>query len=206
MSDFAEKEDNMKRFICFLIALILCVPFCAGAISANAETTLGDVDGDGKLTTKDALKILKFAAYQEIPTEEQKVLADINTDGAITTDDVYLVLYELIGPDTDAGYIKSRKKLVLLKCILEFGILIAIFWLGIVQTKTRLNLLTVIAVLGCLPASKALVEFIMILPHKTIDKEMVTEIESNGEMLLKLFDTVFTSEKKIMPVKSIVIR
>lgn len=105
----------------------------------------------------------------------------------------------------EAGYIDSRKKKVILKCIVEFGISIAIFVLGILQTKSRLNLLTVVAILGCLPASKALVEVIMILPHKTICKEKVEEIERCGSNLIKIFDMVFTSEKKIMPVESIVI-
>lgn len=97
----------MKRFICLLIALILCVPFCADMTIAHAETVLGDVDSDGKLTTKDALKVLKFASYQLIPTDAEKALSDMNSDGEITTDDVYLILYDLIGPGTDGAYIKS---------------------------------------------------------------------------------------------------
>ena len=106
----------------------------------------------------------------------------------------------------EAGYITSRKKKVVIKCIIEFGIAIAIFILGVMQTKTRLNMLTVVALLGCLPAARALVEVIMILPHKTIDKQKVREIETAGEELMKIFDTIFTNEKKIMPVESVVIR
>lgn len=106
----------------------------------------------------------------------------------------------------EAGYINSRKKKVITKCIIEFGISIAIFVLGILQTKSRLNVLTVVAILGCLPASKAMVEVIMILPHKTISKEKVNEIETNGQSLIKIYDMVFTNEKKIMPVESIVIQ
>lgn len=58
----------------------------------------------------------------------------------------------------EAGYIQARKKQLILKAVLEFGIVIALLILGIWQTHTRLNLLTVVAVLGCLPAAKALVE------------------------------------------------
>lgn len=105
----------------------------------------------------------------------------------------------------EAGYIDSRKKKVIIKCIIEFAISIAIFVLGILQTKSRLNVLTVVAILGCLPASKALVEVIMILPHKTIAKVKADQIETAGQSLIKIYDMVFTNEKKIMPVESIVI-
>ena len=105
----------------------------------------------------------------------------------------------------DAGYINQRKRNVMIKTILEFGIVLALLFLGIWQTGDRLNLLTVIAILGCLPASKTLVELIMIVPHHSVTKEMADEIQLKGDHLTRVFDMVFTSEKKIMPVESIVI-
>ena len=65
--------------------------------------------------------------------------------------------------------------------------------------------MTIIAVLGCLPASKALVELIMVLPHRSITEETASEIELNANLLTKVYDMVFTSEKIIMPVEAIVI-
>ena len=56
----------------------------------------------------------------------------------------------------DAGYISRQKRNCIIKTVIEFGIVVALFVLGIWQTGDRLNLLTVVAVLGCLPASKAL--------------------------------------------------
>lgn len=105
----------------------------------------------------------------------------------------------------DAGYIRRRKRNVIIKTCLEFGIVVALLVLGIWQTGDRLNLLTVVAILGCLPASKALVELIMIAPHHSISEEMTSEILTHAEHLTIAFDMVFTSEKKIMPVESIVI-
>lgn len=104
-----------------------------------------------------------------------------------------------------AGYIRMRKKRVILKTILQFGIVIALLILGIVQTGDRLNLLTLVAILGCLPAAKSLVEVIMIFPHHSIDEKMAGEIESKAELLTKAYDMVFTSNDHIMPVDSIVI-
>ena len=105
----------------------------------------------------------------------------------------------------DAGYIRARKRKILLKTVLEFGIVAALLILGIVETGSRQNLLTVVAVLGCLPASKALVELIMVLPHRSITEETTSEIELNANLLTRVYDMVFTSEKIIMPVEAIVI-
>ncbi len=58
------------------------------------------------------------------------------------------------------GYVKARKQKYLLVAVVEFAIVIAIFVTGYIQTGSRLNLLTVVAVVGCLPAAKMLVEFI----------------------------------------------
>ncbi len=105
----------------------------------------------------------------------------------------------------EAGYIRRRKRNVAIKTLTEFGLSVALLLLGIWQTGDRLNLLTVVAILGCLPASKSLVEWIMLMPHHSIKEDMAREIEEKGETLTKVYDMVFTSEKKIMPVESIVI-
>ena len=105
----------------------------------------------------------------------------------------------------DAGYIRARKRKILLKTVLEFGIVVALLILGIIETGSRQNLLTVVAILGCLPASKALVELIRVLPHHSISEEMAAEMELNASLLTRVYDMVFTSEKIIMPVEAIVI-
>lgn len=108
-------------------------------------------------------------------------------------------------PKGDEGYIRSRKKKVIIKTLFQFCIVVALLALGVWQTGDRMNLLTVVAILGCLPASKSLVEVIMIAPHHSIAEEKALEIRKNTENLTRAFDMVFTSEKKIMPVESIVI-
>ena len=68
------------------------------------------------------------------------------------------------------GYVKARKQKYLLGAVVEFAIVIAIFITGYIQTRSRLNLLTVVAVVGCLPAAKMLVEFITMAPYKSIEE------------------------------------
>ncbi len=103
------------------------------------------------------------------------------------------------------GYIKKRKQKVILKTVLQFGIVVALLLLGIMETKSRLNLLTLVAVLGCLPASKSLVEVIMLFPHRSINLSAADEIQEKTSELTVAYDLVFTSEKHIMPVDCVVI-
>lgn len=105
----------------------------------------------------------------------------------------------------DAGYINSRKKRVILKTVLEFGIVAALVALGYWQTGTKLNMLTLVAVLGCLPASKALVEVITIFPFKSINKDVAEEIAQKANLLTVSFDMVLTTNDKIMQIDSVVI-
>ncbi|MBR6406982.1 MAG: leucine-rich repeat protein [Clostridia bacterium] len=57
----------------------------------------GDIDGDGKVTTSDALMTLKFAVGIENPSDSQNKLADIDGDGKITTADALIILKMAVG-------------------------------------------------------------------------------------------------------------
>ena len=103
------------------------------------------------------------------------------------------------------GYIEKRKQNRILKTVMQFGIVAALLVLGVAQTNTRLNLLTLVAVLGCLPASKSLVEVIMLFPHHSIEAAKANEIREKTPELTVAYDLVFTSEKHIMPVDCVII-
>ena len=105
----------------------------------------------------------------------------------------------------DAGYIRKQKRFLIFKTILQFGVVAALFVLGLVQTKTRLNLLTVVAVLGCLPAAKTLVQLIVIIPYKSISQEKHADLEQKAPDLTKSYDMVVTDSKHFMPIESLVI-
>lgn len=103
------------------------------------------------------------------------------------------------------GYIDAQKKKYLIWTVLEFAFVIIIFAIGYFTTDSRLNLFTVVAVLGCLPAAKMLVELITVLPFKTIEMDKAKEIEEKSEYLTTIYDLVVTSEKKAMQVDAIAI-
>lgn len=103
------------------------------------------------------------------------------------------------------GYLDYKVKAEIVRAIVYFLIVAAIFLLGYSQTHTRKNLLTVVAVVGCLPACKVLVGVITRFPHKSIAKEMAEEIRGRSKHLTVLYDLVVTSTEKVMPITCIVV-
>ena len=103
------------------------------------------------------------------------------------------------------GYLKAQRNKMLIQTLVEFGMVLLILIIGILYYHTRLNVFTVVAVVGCLPASKALVELIAILPYKSVEPQKVNEIEEKSSLLTTAYDLVMTSREKIMPVDAIVI-
>lgn len=98
------------------------------------------------------------------------------------------------------GYIRVRKIRYLLGAIVEFAVVIALLVLGYMQTGSRLNLFTVIAVVGCLPASKMLVEFITMAPYGSVSSDIYKELEKKAPLPPRAYDLILTSPEKVMPV------
>lgn len=103
------------------------------------------------------------------------------------------------------GYLDYQKKVEIVRTILYFAIVAALFGLGYSQTHSNKNLLTIVAVVGCLPASKALVGVITRFPYRSIEKQYAWEIREKSTYLTVLYDLVLTSSDKIMPIDCIVI-
>lgn len=104
------------------------------------------------------------------------------------------------------GYIDSQKKYEILRTILYFGISASLYIAGYVTTKSNVNLLTVVAVIGCLPGCKSLVNAIMFLRYKSCDQETANQIKEHNEGLTGLFDLVFTSYQKTFTVAHITVK
>ena len=104
-----------------------------------------------------------------------------------------------------AGYLAFKMKAQILRTIIYFVLCILIFGLGYWQTGSKENLLTVVAVVGILPSSKALVDVIVRIPYRTIKPEIAEEIAQKSNYLTVIYDLIITSSEKIMPVACIVI-
>lgn len=104
------------------------------------------------------------------------------------------------------NYLKTQKKYEILRTVIYFGISLSLFIAGYVATKERVNLLTVVAILGCLPASKSAVGMIMYLRYKGCTPENADTIEKHIGGLRGLFDMVFTSYDKNYQVDHLIVK
>lgn len=90
-------------------------------------------------------------------------------------------------------YLKTQSRYELARTLLYFGISISLFAAGIIATGDRMNLLTVAAVLGCLPASKSAIDTFMFMRYKGCCSENADAIDAHMDGLSGLYDRVFTS-------------
>lgn len=103
------------------------------------------------------------------------------------------------------GYLSYKKKMSVVMTIGMFALSLAIFVMGYVTTKTNANLLTVVAVLGCLPASKSAVSMIMFLKAKGCGAEDKEVIEKVIGSLDGYYDLYFTGYSKNFPTDHLVV-
>ncbi len=106
----------------------------------------------------------------------------------------------------DHGYTDAHKKAQLFKTFVFFLLPAVIFLIGYVTTKTRLNLFTVVAVVGCLPACKELVNVILFCRRRSIPRELYEELERHTESLEHAYELILTTYEKNYPIHSLVIR
>ncbi len=103
------------------------------------------------------------------------------------------------------GYLSNRKKTSALVTFGMFALSLAIFIMGYVTTKTNANYLTVVAVLGCLPASKSAVSMIMYLKAKGCSVEDKAVIDGAIGSLDGYYDLYFTGYSKNFPTHHLVV-
>jgi hypothetical protein len=73
------------------------------------------------------------------------------------------------------------------------------------RQKQGSNLLTVVAILGCTTAAKALVGVITRFPYASVDQKLVHEVDTKAPYTIRVYDLVLTTREKIMPVECVVI-
>lgn len=93
-------------------------------------------------------------------------------------------------------YIKEEKKRRILKTVLLLAIPITAFVAAALYYKTTTNLISVIAVVGCLPACKSLVGLIMVFLYRSIDEQTYQKIESHKGSLTMVYEMVLTNYEK----------
>lgn len=76
----------------------------SSSIDGSGDGTLGDVNGDGKINSDDAVDILKF--FANLTDEINENAADVNVDGKINSDDAVEILKFFAGLESD--YLKKE--------------------------------------------------------------------------------------------------
>ncbi|HEX3075293.1 MAG TPA: hypothetical protein VHQ24_00340 [Lachnospiraceae bacterium] len=98
------------------------------------------------------------------------------------------------------GYIKSKKRKQLLLTVSIAVVALILFLVGfILNDYSKSNIFTILTILLCLPAAKALTGFIVIAPYHSMKIEDYQELEKliqNDDILLS--DLVITSSEKVM--------
>lgn len=103
------------------------------------------------------------------------------------------------------GYMKAKRLTVLIRTIIFFAISLALFVAGYVTTGKKENLLTIVAVLGCLPACKSMVNLIMLFRARGCSEEARAAIRPLEGRLIGMYDMYFTSYQKNFPISHMVV-
>lgn len=104
------------------------------------------------------------------------------------------------------GYIKKQKILAGIRTFVLYALSLSIFLIGIKVIGKKDNLLTIIAVLGCLPAGRSTVNMIMFLRAKGCSEGARDKISGYSAGLTELYDMFFTSYEKNYPISHMVIK
>lgn len=104
------------------------------------------------------------------------------------------------------GYIDFQKKYSIMRTLVYFAISLSIYAIGYYSTGTSRNLLTVVAVLGCLPSCKSAVNAVMFLRAIGCSNEAREKISAYDDKLIGFYDMYFTSYQKNYPISHMVLK
>lgn len=110
------------------------------------------------------------------------------------------------------NYLNTQKSYEIIRTVVYFAISLSLFAAGYFATGTKVNYLTIVAVVGCLPACKSTVQMIMYLRYRSLDPHCVTVIKQVLQdadpmtTVSSLFDLVFTSYDKNFQVGHLAIK
>ncbi|MCM1173937.1 MAG: hypothetical protein NC341_02680 [Blautia sp.] len=107
------------------------------------------------------------------------------------------------------GYISCQKKISAARTVLFFALSLAVYGIGIYSTGSNQNLLTVVAVLGCLPSCKSAVNAVMFFRAEGCSQaafEKISKATAYDTELTGFYDMYFTSYKKNFPLSHMVLK
>jgi len=103
------------------------------------------------------------------------------------------------------GYIRYEKKKRFLLTLLMFLLPLGIYMIGYFTVKSRLNLFTVVAILGCLPACRSAVGLIMMLLQKPMPQERYEAAKNAAGNLTIGYELVVTAYEHTSLVEAAIV-
>ncbi|MDE5717486.1 MAG: hypothetical protein K2I53_07715 [Lachnospiraceae bacterium] len=114
---------------------------------------------------------------------------------------------KLLVPKGAFGYLENRKKYTALRTLIYFLISGGLYAMGILTTGSNKNLLTIVAILGCLPACKSAVNFILFMRAKGCSSALHEKLSSYDDSAMTVFyDMYFTSYQKNYPLSHMALK
>ena len=104
------------------------------------------------------------------------------------------------------GYLAARRRWAVARTVLYFAISLSLFTAGYVAAGSKENLLTIVAVLGCLPACKSLVNLIVFIRASGCSEALKDRVCIYDEKLRTFYDMYFTSYQKNFAVSHMVLK
>lgn len=107
----------------------------------------------------------------------------------------------------DYEYFNQKRIREIIKTIILFVVPLSLFVAGYLATNTKANLLTIVAVLGLLPASKSCVDMILYLRFHGCSKEDYELLKDAMDAFdLKAYGLVFTSYQRSYEVAGCIVK
>ena len=96
----------------------------------------------------------------------------------------------------DFEYLRKKRINTAMITAFMYAVSLGIILIGYLTTGSKKNLLTIVGVLGLLPASKSMVSLIMLMKAKGAQSALYDAISKCDENLVSMYDMYFTSYKK----------
>lgn len=114
------KQINSKKIIIILLSLAILFATLAVIIHFTTRVTdesyencaVGDVNGDGKINSSDAARIISYLVGSESLFDSQLKNADVNSDGAVNSLDSLIILRYSTGEISSIPYDEYKERLL----------------------------------------------------------------------------------------------
>lgn len=111
-----------------------------------------------------------------------------------------------VTPKGRYGYLQNQKLYTALRTVLFFLLSISLYVIGLAAAGSNKNLLTIVAILVCLPACKSAVNCIIFLMAKGCSEGLYQTLKDYDSKLDTLYDMYFTSYQKNYPISHMALK